>query len=465
MSRWEKCEDVVDGEATVKRKGETYLPRPARMDQDEYSSYKQRAEFFNAASRTLDGLHGMIFSKNPIVNIDDSLFSWTKNVDGTGKDIKTFINEVTKETLKLGFGGILLDSPSSENAISLSDAESQNIFPYFSYYKPQAILDIQTQVIGRQRVFSMIKLEEWRDVQTDSEFVSKSEKIIRVLSLDENGYYKQRVFDEKGTLEKEVFPQKNGQNMTFIPFYPIPSDAPQKPILEDLIDVNLAWYRKSADIENGAHWTGVPTPIVIGLDQVVEYNSEGKEVQKDPISLGGSKFVIFPQGVTHVGYLEFSGSGLNQLASLMDRDEERMAILGARIISSEKKGVESAEAAEIHRTGENSVLSSFANMMSAVFTRAFIDYLSWCTGIEKEKLEDVSIQLNTDYNVSKMDSSQITALVSCWQSGGISKRVMFNNFKKGELIPNEMSLEEMQEEIDMEKESQLKASQGIEYGI
>ena len=35
----------------------------------------------------------------------------------------------------------------------------------------------------------MIKLEEWRDVQTDNEFVSKSEKIIRVLSLDENGYF------------------------------------------------------------------------------------------------------------------------------------------------------------------------------------------------------------------------------------------------------------------------------------
>ena len=125
-----------------------------------------------------------------------------------------------------------------------------------------------------------------------------------------------------------------------------------------------------------------------------------------------------------------------------------MAILGARIISAEKKGVESAETARIHRAGENSVVAAFANECSDFFTKVITEYLEWCNN--KELTDSVSIKLNTDFDLSRMESSEIAALISCWQSGGISKRVLFDNLKEGEVIPDDKTFEEMEIEIAQE---------------
>ena len=47
-----------------------------------------------------------------------------------------------------------------------------------------------------------------------------------------------------------------------------------------------------------------------------------------------------------------------------------------------------------------------------------------------------------------MDSAKLTALVSAWQTGGISKRTLFNNMKRGEIIDNAKTFEEEQQEIE-----------------
>lgn len=122
-----------------------------------------------------------------------------------------------------------------------------------------------------------------------------------------------------------------------------------------------------------------------------------------------------------------------------------MAILGARIISAEKKGVESAETARIHRAGENSVIATFANECSVFFTAVIKDYLEWCNN--GELADDVTIKINTDFDLSKMDASELASLVSCWQDGGISKKVLFANLKEGEIIPPDITFEDMEQEI------------------
>ena len=154
-----------------------------------------------------------------------------------------------------------------------------------------------------------------------------------------------------------------------------------------------------------------------------------------------------------VGYLEFSGSGLSQLATAMDKDEERMAILGARIIAQQKKGVEAAETAKIHNAAENSVLASFANNMSAIFTKMLKIYLEWSKGVELSD-DDVSVQINTDYDVSTMSAQELTVLVSLWQTGGIAKSDLFKNLKEREIISADRKLDEMNAEIEEEQKSQ-----------
>ena len=64
--------------------------------------------------------------------------------------------------------------------------------------------------------------------------------------------------------------------------------------------------------------------------------------------------------------------------------------------------------------------------------------------------EGIRVDLNTDFDLAKMDSSELAALISCWQDGGISKKVLFDNLKEGEIIPADKTFEEMEQEIQEE---------------
>ena len=65
--RWKRCRAVAAGSDAVKAAGTEYLPRPEGMAHSwgdaGYSAYLKRALFFNATSRTIDGLAGSIFQQ------------------------------------------------------------------------------------------------------------------------------------------------------------------------------------------------------------------------------------------------------------------------------------------------------------------------------------------------------------------------------------------------------------------
>ncbi len=428
---------------------ETYLPRPDGMSREEYSHYVKRAEFCPFVTRTAEGSHGLIFRKQPNVTNPDDMKFYLENVDGKGSSLYKFLNDVTWDVMITGWGGCLVDVPFNSE-ISQRDSENYGIYPYVVYYIAEEIINYQTKIIGRREVVNLIVLKESVMTNKGDRFSQNKENRYRVLELDENGYYKQSLYDDSEQLIFEVYPTKNGKKLKEIPFFFFTNVNPQTPMFMPVIEVNEAWFRKSADLENGLHWTGIPTPYCTGYTPEIKYDDNGREIASEPLKLGGSQIIYFPEG-TAVNYLEFSGTGLSQLQQAMEKDEERMAILGARIISQERRGVEAVETAKIHRAGENSVIATFANEMSDIFTKVFKLYLEWATSKELDS-EVFYIRLNTDYDVSSMNSSDLQALVSAWQSGAISNEVLFYNMKNGELVPNEMSFDDMQEAIQEEKE-------------
>ena len=264
---------------------------------------------------------------------------------------------------------------------------------------------------------------------------------------------------------EEVEPKTSKGNFKYLPFSFLSTNSePEEPILSDLINVNLSHYRKSADYENGLHWTGVPTPFERGWTPETTYDENGKEIAPTPMKLGGTQFLYFPSGTEQVGYLEFSGSGLAQISNAMADDKDSMAVLGARIIANQKKGVESAETAKIHNSAENSVLASFANNMSQIFSRLLRIYLEWSTGSDIPQ-ENVKVQINTDFDVSTMSAQELTTLVALWQSGGMAKSDLFRNLKEGEILDADRNLDEMNAEIDEEQQARMVTAMAMQNSL
>lgn len=428
------------------------------MDDADYKGYIGRAQFFNAGGRTLDGLAGMLNRKPAIIEVPEGMEKYLENVDGKGHTIQQFIDMCCKDVLTTGWGSVLVDMPQSENSVSQADFEKNGLYAYMVYYKAEASTKWRWETQGRQQHLKYVILKEPTVVDAVGEFNTEIKTYYRVLQIDpETGNYKQTLYDDKLLPIEEVEPKSKKGNFKELPFEFLSTNSePEEPILSDLINVNLSHYRKSADYENGLHWTGVPTPFERGWTPETTYDKDGNEVAPKPMKLGGTQFLYFPAGTEQVGYLEFSGSGCSQIAQAMADDKDSMAVLGARIIANQKKGVESAETAKIHNSAENSVLASFANNMSQIFSRLLRIYLEWSTGTDIPQ-ENVKVQINTDFDVATMSATELTALVSLWQSGGIAKSDLFRNLKEGEVLDADRNLDEMNAEIDEEQAKRMSA--------
>jgi hypothetical protein len=428
------------------------LPKPAGMEDDDYDSYLLRAQFFNATKRTLEGLLGLAFRKKPFVRCNENFLNQLENVDGKGTSLIDFAYECVKEKLITNWGGVLIDMPVTGDNISLKEADELNLSSYMSLYKAESIINWGWYTNGREKKLKYVIFEEFINVD-ESDYESSLKTQYRVCELDEDGFYRQLLFNEKCEQTDVVYPKSKKGKFKYIPFkFLSSSQEPEESLLEDLINVNLSHFRKSADLENGAHWTGVPTPYISGATEATEIVN-GEEVPV-PLKLGGCKVVYLPDPSAKMSYLEFSGQGCNLLRELMKDDEARMAILGAKIIAAEKKGVESAETAQINRASENSVLASKMNILSGIIKELAIIYLEWNLDLVIEK-DDFEFKINTDYDVNKMSSQDLSVLVSAWQSGGIAKKDLFDNLVKGEILSDNRTFEDMQAEIDEEKSYNL----------
>lgn len=77
---WKTCRDVLAGGKAIRAAGASYLPKLHGQDADEYAAYQLRAGWFGATARTHEGLTGMVFRKNAVMDLPDSMQDITADV-------------------------------------------------------------------------------------------------------------------------------------------------------------------------------------------------------------------------------------------------------------------------------------------------------------------------------------------------------------------------------------------------
>jgi hypothetical protein len=436
---WEDCEHAVEGQREIHEYGVKYLPKLSGQSDDEYKAYVKRALFYNATARTVDGLTGMLFLKPPKVEYPTSMQSIIDDVSMSGLSLHQFAEMVADDIVVFGRCGVLVDYPPITNASTMAEMAQLGARPYATKYDAESIINWKTRRVNNVQMLSMVVLEESAEIAKD-EFESEVVTRYRVLDLTDSGY-RQRVFEEDklGKITQigdDIYPLMNGNTMSFIPFEFIGvrdnSPCVDKPPLLDLVDVNLSHYRTSADLEHGRHFTGLPTPVVSGVQL-----ESGQS-----LSIGSAKAWVFPDPQASASFLEFTGQGLGELREAMREKESMMATLGARMLAPESKGIESAQTASIHRAGENSVLASISQSISISLTNILEWLRDWSniTG-------DVLVELNRDFVPPTMTAQDLTALVQSWQAGALSFDSLFAVLKQNDIIAADKTVDDEKELI------------------
>lgn len=453
VDRWQRCRIAADGQDAVHAAGEAYLPKLKEQTPEDYKAYVMRATFFNATWRTISGLKGMLFRKPPKVEAPGAAKEMLDDVTMSGVPVQQFLEETCEETLKVGRVGILVDYPTAQvDLMTMADAQAANLRPMMQTYIAEAVINWRIGRVNNVSVLTMVVLEECDLVAVD-EFKAKEEKRWRVLDLV-GGNYRVRMFmmdkdNNEVQIGGDVYPLMNNKPMDFIPFTFIgPDDStPQvdEPPLIDLVNVNLSHYRSTADLEHGAHFTGLPTPWVAGV--VLEKTT-------DKLYIGSQAAWVFKNPEAKAEYLEFKGEGLKSLESLCASKEKQMAVLGARMLEPQKKAAETSDSQAQNRKGEESSLACAAQSISLGFKKALEWFSAWA-GSDGE----VEVALNRDFYPQAMTSQMLTALVSALQMGSISPETFFENLQRGEIIAQDRTFEEEQAAL---KEAEPAAPDGTE---
>ncbi|AZU97871.1 coil containing protein [Vibrio phage LP.2] len=479
ICRWIQVDDVV--EAKVKEKGTTYLPKPnsqidkcapdqrayyegdyfneagynyacAMYQRDvthnntRYGQYKERALFYNFTKRTKDGMIGAIFRKDPKVMLPDELQYLTTNVDGNNTDLDQQSRVVLDQVLRKGREFLLVDMPAMQGDVS--QADNQSAKPYIQKYDAQNVINWRVQNLNGVMRVVMVVLREFVDVQDRNLFDHEYECQYRVLMINTDGYYEQRIYKEDDNFE--VIPIRvNGQQLTYIPGYFIGSEENDYSVdaapLYDLSEVNIAHYRNSADNEESSFICGQPT-LVLSPSRDLGSPQQFAEANPNGVMIGSRSGINMGEG----GSAAMLQAAENNLAkqNMLDKEQQAIAI-GAQLITPTVN--QTAEAARIQQGADTSVLAAVAKNVSDAYT----DALNMCgrfLGIVPidDISEEIEYELNTDFFLEILTPQERAQWVAEINTSILPKSAYYDRLRKTGQIKADATDEDISSMIEEE---------------
>lgn len=434
----------------MKREGEKYLPKLTDQSAEDYRAMVLRADFFAATKRTRDALVGMLLRKPPQFDLqeDNRLEELSMDVDLEGSSLRNYARKVTEVAVSTGRG------------VSVIDYSAEEKRPVLCFYPATSIINWATRRVKDRNVLSMLIVKESVESSEDVK-ITKVERY-RELRLDDDDNVVWREWETVSGDGRSVGgdanpgPDKSGQSggskaTGYVetawqemkrkgkPLKRIPAvfhnaahlgpDVGEAPLI-DIADLNLSHYRSSADLENGRHIAGLPTPWATGIDDGA-----------DKLHLGSSYAWTATNPQARFGFLEFTGQGLGVLENALKDKERQMAILGARLLFDHKKEAEAFDTVALRAASETAALANLAGYLSASLTSVLQWFAWWESTLESPNDHEVSVLVNDDFIDTPMDPQTLAGLVTAFQADAISFETFFFQLQKGEVYPDNWDLD------------------------
>jgi len=473
---WERARDCYGGSDKVKAAGTKYLPpldshlrqtgafNPSMaIFNAKYQAYVERSLFYNATARTVDGLAGFVFQKDPTIEVStDAMEEQLVDITMTGVDAMTFALRTFQEMLLIGRYGVLVDVLAGQDG-KMVPPEDQR--PYWAGYLAEDIISWSVKRIGGdpQVLTRVVLREEYEEESEKDEFEFETGIEYLVLELNDaetNPVYTQTRWrkpkntegsvagmGEKWEKVSDVTPERHGQPLDRIPFQfiGVSSLTPdvQKGPLVDLVDMNISHYRTMADLEHGRHFTALPTPWTSG--------ARGQD-SNEPLSIGSGVAWDLEKGGS-AGMLEFSGAGLGALVTAEQDKRKMMAILGARLLEEQPSaGAETATAIMMRHASEGATLRSLVATVSEALTRVLRLHEWWLPGQPAAIPGDLdcTFQLNREFFAVKMNPQELQTQLQLLQAEAISYETFYHNITVGGWTRAGVTSEDEKKQISIE---------------
>lgn len=434
LDRWKLVRSVVDNDA------KRFIRDVDTSDAARNVQYKEGAILTNFTSLTKEGLTGLVYRRAPSVELPPELEYLKVDATGDGRGLEQFSKQVLCESLVAGRSGILVDFPRNTGGVSIRDTE--DLKARMIMYKAENIINWDIERKGSKDVIKYVVLfEPTLEHPENDPFGWELKDKYRLLALDEEGFYYQAVYDESLELVDLVYPtDMNGQGIMEIPFCFVGAAdnnaETDKAPLYDIALVNIGHYRNSADFEEAVFVVGQPTIFVSGSWGIEEF----KEALPQGIKFGSRAGYFLGEG----GDAKLVQANPNQLAQeAMRSKEKQVAAIGARLIA-EPGGRETAEAARMRYSSQNSALHTVVLNVDLAILKALV----YCTVYMGGNPDSASFKLNRQFYDESADPNLIAQTIMLYQNALITKKEARDELKQRSMLDVDKSHEEFEDELE-----------------
>jgi len=461
LQDWQIVNDVYQGTNGVQRLSTTninsrvggyaagYLPRePAETEADYYSRVR-RSVFWNAFRRTIQGLTGMVFRKNPVLGEDvpPQISELIENIDLEGNHIDVFAKDVFKTALIDGHAFILVDMPETplEDAATLADEQALGVRPYWCKINKNQIVNWQYENHNGRLVLTLVSI---RENVTEPAGIYRQQRVTqyRVLTPGRFAIYRQAE-QPTGTADTSgaewVLYREGTTSLDFIPLVTIYTHRlaylVSDPPLLDFARENLRHYRLQSDLDHILHIANVPILTAIGRDR-----------DEDKVEIGGNRLFDLPLG-GELKYVEHAGAAIGKAQEEIERSKGNMAALGLLLLAQKPQVKSTATEAVLEYEAESSELAGMARGLQDGLEKA-LDYTALYLGLGTD--DGGTITVNRDFGHKKLDALTISALTKMVSDNQLTLETMWKMLEEGELLPEDFDAEIERKQLETTVDSQ-----------
>lgn len=424
---WEKVLDCIDGEETVKAKGEKYLPKTATMRRaatpnmspekisqmsameqsgtDHYNAYRARAEFPDWTHKAAEAMSGMVARVEPTIEVPERLMPMREHAMADGRSVFALVAAILDRQIKSGRVGVLLDA--------LETQQDASPCPRALLYHELNIVNWHSQSDGGREWLDYVLLDESAPIFDEEKMTYANAQRYRVLALDADGWYYTLSFD--GDMDnfalrhppaEAIYPAIAGQRLNVIPFVFFNANGNTtdicRPPLAGIANNALSAYRISADYRQSMYNCGQATLFVKGVPA------------NTPIAVGATTAITTNSETADARWLEISGSGLQQMADRWAKLEQESKQLSVELTDNNESG----KALNTRLAVKTASLVGIANACQSGMTM-LLDIAARWTNADPD---EIRVQLDTDFNGMELSMQEIQIMASLVDSSKMTER-------------------------------------------
>src|SRR3990167_2272823 len=432
--------DLEAGAERIRDQSTVYLPKEAGEHPENYRTRLARSVFHNFFGRTVEGLTGLVFRKDPVLGDDVPAvmrLQW-ENLDLAGTHGDVFVRDLFQDAGVAGHAAILVEYPKTDGAQGYGQELRGEIRPYWVPIRKDDIRSWRTTTEDGHLVLTQLVLRECQYVETGA-YGEKEQTRWRVFRRARTGETVVVSWELlEVTPDKKVHTVDQGvcRNQVEIPVAEVITNgrtglfASQPPLL-DLAYLNVAHYQQWSDYATVLHMT-IPLLFGAGVD--------GKDAQGQDLTISVNAAIWSTDPQAKLSYVYHDVSTLAEHKAALDALKSDMGALGLAMLAPQKRTAETAEAKRLDKATSDSALAVAARGLQDGIERALgfhARYLSLADG--------GSIAVNRDFEGILLDAPVMTAYATL-VAAGFPRRAVLEVLKQGGRIPPDANLDELEME-------------------